>query len=216
MALRTRGRPIVAAQPKRVLADRRADDENVRLAALLVECSDDAIIAGNPRSVITTLHRAAQRLYGYSSDDVVGKNIAFLLPQDRLDELELVLGRVAKGAGAQHYETKRVHKDGRLIDVAVTVSPILDPDGAILGTSTIQRNITERKLTDAVTVEMAAIVDSSNDAIIGKTLQGTITTWNRGAEHVYGYTAAEMIGKSVSVLVPSNRPNEALEMIAGM
>jgi PAS domain S-box-containing protein len=188
----------------------------VLLAAMLVESSDDAIIGMNRQSEVTTWNRAAQRLYGHSSDDVVGKNIAFLLPEDRLDELELVLGRVADGAGAQHYETTRVHQEGRVIDVAVTVSPIRDKAGTIVGTSTIQRDITQRKRTDAVTAEMAAIVDSSNDAIVGKTLEGIVTTWNRGAERVYGYSATEMIGKNVSLLLPLDRPNEFREIIDGM
>lgn len=194
----------------------RTHADAVLLAAMLVESSDDAIIGMNRQSEITTWNRAAQRLYGHTSDEVVGKNIAFLLPDDRLDELELVLGRVADGAGAQHYETKRVHQEGRVIDVAVTVSPIRDKAGTILGTSTIQRDITQRRRTDAITAEMAAIVDSSNDAIIGKTLQGVITTWNRGAARVYGYTAEEMIGKNVSLLLPFDRPNEGAELIAGM
>jgi two-component system, OmpR family, sensor histidine kinase VicK len=147
---------------------------------------------------------------------VVGRTIAFLIPPDRIDELDAVLGRVAQGAGASHYETKRIHKDGSVIDVGMTVSPIRDMDGSVIGTSTIQRNITERRPTDAVIAEMAAIVDSSNDAIIGKTLQGVITTWNRGAEHIYGYTSEEMVGKSVSVLVPNQQPDDVLEIIAGM
>lgn len=200
-------------QPREIKAPA---DAKLLLAAMLVESSDDAIIGMNRQSEITTWNRAAQRLYGHASDDVVGKNIAFLLPQDRLDELELVLGRVADGAGAQHYETKRVHKDGGLIDVSVTVSPIRDPAGTIVGTSTIQRDITQRKRTDTITAELAAIVDSSNDAIVGKTLEGVVTTWNRGAEHVYGFTAEEMIGKDVSILLPPDRPNEIREIIAGM
>jgi two-component system, OmpR family, sensor histidine kinase VicK len=190
-------------------------DMKVLLAAMLVESSDDAIIGKNQESVITTWNPAAKRLFGYSAEEVVGKNIAFLLPADRLDELDAVLGRVARGDGAQHYETKRVHKDGGLIDVAMTVSPIRDPAGSIIGTSTIQRNITERKRTDTIAAEMAAIVDSSNDAIIGMTLQGIITTWNRGAEHIYGYTAKQMIGETISLLVPPGRPVE-LDIIAGM
>jgi PAS domain S-box-containing protein len=185
---------------------------------MLVESSDDAIIGMTTQSVITTWNRAAQRLYGYASDEVVGKNIDFLLPPDRLEELDAVLGRVAKGAGAQRYETKRITKDGAVIDVGMTVSPIHDlEDGdVIVGTSTIQRDISERKKTDAIIAEMAAIVDSSNDAIIGKSLDGIITTWNRGAEGVYGYTAAEMVGKSISLLVPKERPDEVKEILAGM
>jgi PAS domain S-box-containing protein len=196
---------------------RRALDEERLLAAMLVEYSDEAIIGMTPQGVITTWNRAAQRLYGYSTEDVVGRNISFLLPADRFEELEAILGRVANGAGAQHYETTRIHKDGGVIDIGITVSPIHDLAGTmIVGTSTIQRDITDRKRTDAVTAEMAAIVDSSNDAIIGKTLDGVITTWNRGAEGVYGYTAGEMIGKSISLLVPKERPDEDHEIIAGM
>jgi len=210
--------PVLAEREIRAARRRpvKTHADAVLLAAMLVESSDDAIIGMNRQSEITTWNRAAQRLYGHASDDVVGTNIAFLLPEDRLDELELVLGRVADGAGAQHYETKRVHQEGRLIDVAVTVSPIRDRAGTIVGTSTIQRDITQRKRTDAITAEMAAIVDSSNDAIIGKTLEGVITTWNRGAEHVYGYPAHEMIGRNVQVLLPPDRPNEFREIIAGM
>ena len=203
-------------EPTGVPERRSTDQRQLLLAAMLVASSDDAIIGEDQQSVITTWNPAAQRLYGYSAEEVVGRNIAFLLPPDRINELDAVVGRVAKGAGAQHYETKRVHKDGHLIEVGMTVSPIRDQSGAIVGTSTIQRDITQRKQTDAVIVEMAAIVDSSNDAIIGKTLEGVITTWNRGAEDIYGYTADEMIGKSISLIVPPDRPGEVAEIIAGM
>src|SRR6202165_3774069 len=190
------------------LERRSTDQRQLLLAAMLVASSDDAIIGKDQLSAITTWNPAAQRLYGYSAEEVVGRNIAFLLPPDRINELDAVLGQVARGAGAQHYETKRVHKDGHLIEVGMTVSPIRDQSGAIVGTSTIQRDITQRKQTDAVIVEMAVMVGSSNDAIIGKTLEGVITTWNRGAENIYGYTADEMIGKSISLIVPPDRPGE--------
>jgi PAS domain S-box-containing protein len=196
--------------------NRRADDDKLLLAAMLVESSDDAIIGMTGNSVITTWNRAAQRLYGYQAEEVIGKDGAFLLPPDRLNELEEVQARMTNAAGAEHRETKRVHKDGRVLDVAIAVSPIRDLAGAVIGISARTRDITERKRTDAVTAEMAAIVDSSNDAIIGKTLEGIITTWNRGAEGVYGYTAAEMIGKSVSLLVPKERPDEVREIISAM
>jgi PAS domain S-box-containing protein len=201
---------------KRGLPVKPSADAKLLLAAMLVESSDDAIIAKTLGSVITAWNPAAQRLFGYAAKDVVGRNISFLLPADRLDELDAVLGRVADGAGAQRYESKRVHQSGHVLDVAMTVSPMRDSAGTIVGTSTIARDITERKRTDAVVAEMAAIVDSSNDAIIGKTLEGVITTWNRGAEHLYGYSSAEVVGRSVSVLVPPDRPDEVREVLAGM
>ena len=212
---------VVASRPRIKPAKRRlpvkpSADAKLLLAAMLVESSDDAIIAKTLDGVITAWNPAAQRLFGYAAQDVIGQNISFLLPADRLDELDAVNGRVADGAGAQRYESKRVHESGHVLDVAMTVSAMRDSAGTIFGTSTIARDITERRRTDAVTAEMAAIVDSSNDAIIGQTLEGIITTWNRGAEHVYGYTSAETVGRSISVLVPPDRPDEVREILAGM
>jgi PAS domain S-box-containing protein len=183
---------------------------------MLVESSDDAIIGMTRDSVITTWNGAAQRLYGYSATEVVGRKGTFLLPPDRLKELAAVQLRAIGATSGQDFESKRVHKDGHLIDVAITVSAIRDLTGTIIGISARSRNITERKRTDAIAAEMAAIVDSSNDAIIGKTLEGVITTWNRGAEHIYGYSAAEVIGKNVSHLVPPGRTDETRHLIAAM
>jgi PAS domain S-box-containing protein len=190
-------------------------DLRLQLAAMLVESSDDAIIGLTRTSVVTTWNRAAQRLYGYAAHEVVGKNISFLLPPDRLNEVDGVQLRAANNGG-QEYETKRIHKDGHMIDVAIVASPILDSTGALVGLSARSRNITERKRTDAVSAEMAAIVDSSNDAIVGKTLEGVITSWNRGAEHIYGYSAEEVIGKNIALLLPVERSDEAVEIIAAM
>ena len=203
--------PAARARPARA-----TDAQALQLAALLVESSDDAIIGMTGKSVITTWNRSAQRLYGYTAGEVLGRKGSFLLPQDRLTELDRVQTRAATTAGAQEFETKRVHKDGHLVDVAIAVSPIHDKAGITIGISSRSRDIGERKRTDALAAEMAAIVDSSNDAIIGKTLDGVITTWNRGAEQVYGYTAAEMIGRNITLLVPEGRPNEIREIIAAM
>jgi two-component system sensor histidine kinase VicK len=203
-------RPTVARS-----APRRTADIRQELAALLVESSDDAIIGLTRASVVTTWNRSAQRLYGYAAHEVVGRNVSFLLPPDRLGEVDGIQRRAATDGGLE-YETKRVHKDGHLIDVSIAASPIVDSVGTMVGLSARSRNITERKRTDSVAAEMAAIVDSSNDAIIGKTLQGVITTWNRGAEHIYGYTAEEAVGKNVSLLLPPKRSDEAIEIIAAM
>ena len=183
---------------------------------MLVESSDDAIIGMTGSSVITTWNGAAQRLYGYTAAEALGRRGSFLLPPDRQGELDRIQKRAATTGGAQELETKRVHKDGRLLDIAVVVSPIRDAAGTVVGIAARSRDIGERKRTESLEAQMAAIVDSSNDAIIGKTLEGVIVTWNRGAEQIYGYTAAEMIGQNVSRLVPGGRPDEILEIIAGM
>jgi two-component system, OmpR family, sensor histidine kinase VicK len=212
-------RPVLAAKVtkrvKRAPPRKAGAADALLLAALLVDSSDDAIIGMTSHNVITTWNRAAQRLYGYTAGEALGKDGGFLLPPDRQTELEAVQKRAAT-AGGQDFETKRLHKDGRVLEVAIAVSPIRDFDGTVIGISARSRDITERKRTESVVAEMAAIVDSSNDAIVGQTLQGVITTWNRGAEHVYGYTAVETIGKSISILIPNHRPDEILEIIAGM
>ncbi|HXC76827.1 MAG TPA: PAS domain S-box protein [Candidatus Acidoferrum sp.] len=204
------------ARARRARPRKATDADALMLAALLIESSDDAIIGMNAQSVITTWNRSAQRLYGYSSSQAIGRKGTFLLPKDRLSELDKIQNFAATTAGAQEFETKRLHKDGHVIDVGVTVSPIHDKSGITIGISARSRDIGERKRTDALMAEMAAIVDSSNDAIVGKTLEGVVTTWNRGAEQVYGYTAAEMIGRNVSVLVPGGRADEIREIMARM
>jgi two-component system sensor histidine kinase VicK len=201
---------------QRDITERKRTDVVVAELAALVASSGDAMIAKTLDSVITAWNPAAERLFGYTAEEMIGNNMLHILPPDRLPELQAVLARLAGGAEAQRYETKRFHKDGRVLDVAMTMSPIRDASGTLMGTSTIARDISATKRATAVMAEMAAIVDSSNDAIIGKTLEGVITTWNRGAEHVYGYTAEEMIGKSIAVLVPGGRADEVLKIIAGM
>src|ERR1700674_350144 len=203
------GRKLNGAPAPAVVMDQR----QLLLAAMLVASSDDAIVGEDQQSVITTWNPAAERLYGYKAEEVVGRNISFLLPADRLIELEAVLGRVARGAGAQHYETRRIHKDGRLIDIAMTVSPIRDPSGAIVGTSTIQRDITERKRTDAAVAELAALVASSGDAMIAKTLDSVITAWNPAAERLFGYKAEEMVGNNMLHILPPDRLPELHEVV---
>ena len=108
----------------------------------------------------------------------------------------------------EHYETRRLRKDGAVIDVSVAVSPISTRDGEVVGVSVIGRDISDRKQAEEAILRLAAIVDSSDDAIIGKTMDTTIVCWNRGAERIYGYTAAEVIGRPISVLLPPGLEDE--------
>ena len=108
----------------------------------------------------------------------------------------------------EHFETVRVRKDGRKIDVSLTVSPVRDAAGAIIGASKIARDITVQKRGDAAQAFLAAVVASSDDAIIAKDLNGVIQQCNAATERVFGYSAAELIGRSVRVLIPADRQNE--------
>ncbi|MDB6016966.1 MAG: Multi-sensor signal transduction histidine kinase [Pedosphaera sp.] len=123
---------------------RRAEEAYLRLAAI-VESSGDAIIGKKLDGTITSWNAGAERLYGYTEKQVAGHSMFMLLPPDRLEEEMLVLKRLKQGESIEHFETVRVRKDGRLIDVSVTISPVKDAEGRVIGAANIARDITERK-----------------------------------------------------------------------
>jgi PAS domain S-box-containing protein len=203
----------------------QTNEARTALLASIVDSSDDAIIAKTPEGIITSWNRGAERIYGYSAEEMIGKPVIVLIPPDRPDDMQGMLARVRSGERVEHYETVKLRKDGRLIDISLTVSPIFDSDGRLIGASSIARDITERKRADeklraanqsidARTALLASIVDSSDDAITGKTPEGIITSWNRGAEMIYGYTSAEIVGKPMSMLIQPDRPDEMEDILA--
>jgi PAS domain S-box-containing protein len=125
-----------------------ADEARVRLAAI-VESSDDAIIGKDMEGTITSWNRAAERLYGYSAAEIVGRPIAVLIPPDHDNDFPAIMERLRRGERIEHYETVRIAKDGRRIDVSLTISPIKDATGRIVGASKIARDISERKQMEA-------------------------------------------------------------------
>ena len=129
---------------REVTESRRADEIRFRLAAI-VESSDDAIVSKTLDGIITTWNIGAERMFGYRADEVIGKPITILIPPSSLDEEPEILARLRRGERIEHYETVRVRKDGSLLDVALTVSPVKDGNGKIIGASKIARDITERK-----------------------------------------------------------------------
>ena len=121
-----------------------AEEKNARLAAIIAS-SDDAIISKTFESVITSWNDAAGRIFGYSAGEMIGETIYKLIPADRQEEEPMILARLRSGERVEHFETKRQTKDGRLIDVSVTISPVKDGEGNIIGLSKIARDITEKK-----------------------------------------------------------------------
>lgn len=311
-----------------------AEAARLRLSAI-VDSSDDAIISKTLESKITSWNKAAERIFGYTAAEAIGQSITMLIPPERQNEEVMILDKLKRGERIDHYETVRVAKDGRHLDISVTISPIKDSEGNIIGASKIARDITEQKriekeiksrereLSDFVEnatiglhwvgpdgiiiwanqaeMEMlgysreeyighniaefhvdqpviddilqrlsrdeklhgyearlrckdgsikyvlinsnvyrednrfihtrcftrditeqkraeeiqaylAAIVESSDDAIVGKTLESIITSWNQGAERIFGYTAEEAIGRSIHLIIPPERHHEE-EMI---
>jgi PAS domain S-box-containing protein len=127
-----------------VTAIKQAEEKSAKLAAI-VESSDDAIISKTLESVITSWNSAAERMFGYTADEIIGETIYKLIPPDRQNEEPLILSRLKGGERVEHFETVRLTKDGKLLDVSLTISPIKDPQGNIIGLSKIARDITERK-----------------------------------------------------------------------
>ena len=123
---------------------KQTNDAQLRLASI-VNSSDDAIIGKTLDGIITSWNPGAERIFGYSAADVVGKPLLMLFPPERVNEEKEILARIRRGDSVDHFETVRVRKDGKRIDISVTLSPIIDGDGKIIGASKIARDITERK-----------------------------------------------------------------------
>jgi PAS domain S-box-containing protein len=133
---------------KRDITDRRrAEQANARLGAI-VESSDDAIISKTMDGIVTSWNTAAERIFGYSADDVLGKSITLLIPPDRAEEEPEIIARLRRGERIEHFETIRQRKDGQYIHVSLTISPIMNMAGDIIGISKIARDITARKQAD--------------------------------------------------------------------
>lgn len=168
---------LEAARAEAVYRERAHQDEQ-RLAAI-IESSDDAIISEDLNGIITSWNQGAERLFGYKNVEIVGKSINTMIPDDRRDEEPLILGRLQHGEHVDHFETVRRHKDGSLIDISMTISPIRDITGRIIGASEVARDISERKRAqerqNLIVNEMKHRVRNTLttvQAVAGQTLQG--------------------------------------------
>jgi two-component system CheB/CheR fusion protein len=142
-AVRTGGEPMFTAY-LRDITDRNRGEEASRRLAAIIESSDDAIISKDLNGIVTSWNASAQRLFGYTPKEIVGKSILTLIPPDRQHEEPGILARIRRGERIDHYETVRRRKDGSLFDISVTVSPLKDRNGQIIGASKIARDITDR------------------------------------------------------------------------
>ena len=182
--------------------------------AAIVESSDDAIVGKTLDGTITAWNRSAERIFGYSAEEAIGQNITLIIPQDRRDEEYMILGKIRAGERVEHFETKRQRKGGGLIDVSLTISPIRDETGRVVGASKVARDITAARDAERAQAYLAAIIDSSDDAIVSKNLDGVITSWNGAAERMFGYMAADAVGKHISLIIPSELIDEEYAILA--
>ncbi len=172
------------------------------LLAAIVDSSEDAIVSKDLNGIIKTWNSAAEKLFGYQAEEIVGKSVLLLIPEELQYEEPRIIAKLKAGERIEHYESIRVRKDGTRFPVALTISPIKDETGAVIGGSKIARDITEAKTTQEARSRLAAIVESSDDAIISKDLNGIVTSWNKGAQRIFGYSAIEMIGRSITTIIP--------------
>ena len=188
--------------------------ETAQRIAAVVEYSNDAIIGSNLGGVIRSWNPAAERMYGYSGREIIGRSATILIPKDRVGEIYDILATVRSGQAVESLETLRLRKGGAVFPVSLTVAPIRDEDGVIVGASAVHRDVTEQRQAFEVAQWMAAIVEGSDDAIFGRSLDGTITSWNPAAETMYGYTSQEIIGRSVDLLVSKDQVAELEALVA--
>jgi PAS domain S-box-containing protein len=196
------GHPKVAAPAAAVISD--LSDHSVQLARLaaIVQSSDDAIVSKTLDGLIVSWNAGAVRLFGYQPEEIIGKSITALIPPELHAEERDILDRLRRGEPIDHFETIRLRKDGRRVQLSITVSPIRDASGTIVGASKIARDIGLQKNAERTAAQLAAIVESSDDAIVSKSLDGQIQSWNAGAERIFGYTAEEAVGQSITLIIP--------------
>jgi PAS domain S-box-containing protein len=198
----------------RDVTSQRQAVEAAQLIAAVVEYSNDAIIGSTLEGVIRSWNPAAERMYGYSGREIIGRSATILIPKDRVGEIYDNLAIISSGRAVESLETMRVRKDGTVFPVSLTVAPIRNEDGVIIGASAVHRDVTEQRQAFEVAQRMAAIVEGSDDAIFGRTLDGIITSWNPAAERMYGYLRQEIIGRSIDLLVPKDRVAELEALVA--
>jgi PAS domain S-box-containing protein len=168
----------------------------------IVDSSDDVIISKTLDGIITSWNRGAERVLGYTAEEAIGQHVSMIMPPEALEDTKIILSKIRRGEKVDHYISKRRRKDGTIIDVSLTVSPICNAAGEVVGASKVGRDITEARHAGMLKDRLAAIVESSEDIIVSKTLQGVITSWNKGAEKILGYRADEVVGKHSSLLMP--------------
>jgi len=188
----------LAAAERAVIEGEKAQ----RRLAAIIESSEDAIASKDLNGIITSWNKSAERLFGYTAEEIIGQPVTLIIPPELHGDEPKILQKIRAGERIEHFQTVRVHKNGQLIDVSLTVSPIRDDKGNVVGAAKIVRDITRQKKLEEAALRLAAIVESSDDAIASKDLNGTITSWNRSAEKLFGYKPEEIIGKPVTTIIP--------------
>ena len=196
----------------RDISARNRAERAMNLLAAIVDSSDDAIISKNLDGVMTSWNKGAERLFGYTAEEAIGQHITLIIPPDRRDEEKDILARLKRGERVDHFETVRIRKDRTLLDISLTISPVKDAAGCVVGASKVARDITERRQVEQALAERALLLDLSNDAILVRDGADRVTYWNKSASDLYGYTREEALGRVSHELLHTEFP-EPLDRI---
>ena len=193
------------------ITDRRRAEEATRLLAAIVSASDDAIVGKTLDGTILSWNAGAERLFGYTADQAVGRSIDMIIPPDLQHEERMILARLARGERLDHFETVRVTRDGRRMDISLTVSPLLDESGRVVGASKVARDITGQKRARHRLRESEeryrALVESQAEMVCRFRRDGTILFVNGGYARAVGATPEALVGASLWEFVPeADRP----------
>ncbi|GAB2176978.1 PAS domain-containing sensor histidine kinase [Dongia sp. agr-C8] len=186
---------------------RKDHEESVSRLAAIVASSDDAIVGETLDGIITDWNRGAEQIFGYGPEEVLGRSVSILLPEDHAGETDRILERIRQGERVEHFETRRRRKDGTVIDVSVTVSPVWDASGRLVGASKVARDVSAAKTAEKALAEREAhlqsVLDTVPDAMIVIDTKGIMQSFSATAERLFGYTAAEATGQNVKILMPT-------------
>lgn len=191
------GKVIGIFAAARDISEQKKTEEKIQTLASAVESSDDAIITNSIDGIITSWNKGAEQIYGYLSEEILGKNISILEPGDRKGEIKQLVKKIQEGERIQHYETLRLRKDCKLISISVTLSPVLDVSGQLIAFSIIARDITERKKAEEAlrlsSIYNRSLIEASLDPLVTIGPDGKITDVNKATELVTGCSRSELI-----------------------
>jgi PAS domain S-box-containing protein len=181
--------------------------------ASFVNASPDPVISKDLSGTILSWNTAATRVFGYHAKEILGQSILRLIPSHSHHEENALLEKLRAGEAIVPYETTWVKKDGATIPVSITIYPVRNEAGNVIGASKTACDLTERRHADESRFRLAAIVDSADDAIASKDLNGIVQSWNEGARRMFGYTADEMVGRPMLKIIPKDLHYEEDEIL---
>src|ERR1017187_7013058 len=197
---------VLVSSAIRDISDRRRTEEDLRRLASIVAYSDDAIVGKTMEGIITSWNTGAEPIYGYSPGEAIGQPVTMLVPADRPDEVPRMLECLKRGETVDHFETVRLRKGGKEVQIELTVSPIRDALENIVGASTIGRDISVRKAAEKHLIQMEAryrgLLEAAPDAMVVVNQGGEIVLLNLQAEKEFGYRRDELLGQKVTNIIP--------------